>query len=74
MISRGARGASGLAADDGSTEQADLARERNGLSEKVGFEREELADIYLKRGVDPTLARQVADQLMAKNASMIGRQ
>jgi hypothetical protein len=33
-----------------------------------------VADIYLKRGVDPTLARQVADQLMAKNASMIGRQ
>jgi VIT1/CCC1 family predicted Fe2+/Mn2+ transporter len=52
------------------TEQADLARERKELSENVAFEREELADIYVKRGVDPTLARQVADQLMAKDALM----
>ncbi len=52
------------------TEQADLARERKELSESVGFEREELADIYIKRGVDPTLARQVAEQLMAKDALM----
>jgi VIT1/CCC1 family predicted Fe2+/Mn2+ transporter len=52
------------------TEQADLARERKELSESVGFEREELADIYVKRGVDPTLARQVAEQLMAKDALM----
>ena len=52
------------------TEQADLARERKELSENIGFEREELADIYVKRGVDPTLARQVAEQLMAKDALM----
>ena len=52
------------------TEQADLARERKELSENVGFEREELADIYVKRGVDPGLARQVAEQLMAKDALM----
>ena len=52
------------------TEQADLARERKELSENIGFEREELADIYMKRGVDPGLARQVADQLMAKDALM----
>ena len=52
------------------TEQADLARERKELSENVGFEHEELADIYVKRGVDPELARQVADQLMAKDALM----
>ena len=52
------------------TEQADLARERKELSENIGFEREELADIYVKRGVDPELARQVADQLMAKDALM----
>ena len=52
------------------TEQADLARERRELSENVEFEREELADIYVKRGVDPGLARQVADQLMAKDALM----
>jgi VIT1/CCC1 family predicted Fe2+/Mn2+ transporter len=40
------------------------------LSENVGFERAELADIYVKRGVDAKLARQVADQLMAKDALM----
>lgn len=50
------------------TEQADLARERKELSENIGFEREELAAIYVKRGLDPALARQVADQLMAKDA------
>ncbi len=50
------------------TEQADLARERQELSENVAFEQEELADIYVKRGVDPVLARQVALQLMAKDA------
>ena len=52
------------------TEQADLARERKELSENIGFEREELTDIYVKRGVDRGLARQVADQLMAKDALM----
>ena len=52
------------------TEQADLARERKEQSENIGFEREELTDIYVKRGVDPGLARQVADQLMAKDALM----
>lgn len=52
------------------TEQADLARERKELGENIGFERQELADIYVKRGVDAELARQVADQLMAKDALM----
>lgn len=52
------------------TEQADLARERKELSENIGFERTELADIYVKRGVAPELARQVAAQLMAKDALM----
>ena len=52
------------------TEQADLAREHRELSENIGFERDELADIYVKRGVDRALARQVADQLMAKDALM----
>jgi vacuolar iron transporter family protein len=52
------------------TEQADLARERKELSGNIGFEREELADIYVKRGVDPELAMQVTDQLMAKDALM----
>lgn len=50
------------------TEQADLARERRELRKNIGFERQELADIYVNRGVDPTLARQVAEQLMAKDA------
>ena len=50
------------------TEQADLARERKELSDNVPFEREELARIYVERGVDATLALQVADQLMAKDA------
>jgi VIT1/CCC1 family predicted Fe2+/Mn2+ transporter len=52
------------------TEQADLSRERKELSENIRFERQELADIYVKRGVEPELARQVADQLMAKDALM----
>jgi vacuolar iron transporter family protein len=50
------------------TEQADLARERKELSENLELEREELAEIYVKRGVDLGLARQVAKQLMAKDA------
>ncbi|MGA9455379.1 MAG: VIT family protein [Pseudolabrys sp.] len=50
------------------TERADLARERKELSENVAFEQEELAEIYVKRGLEPTLARQVAQQLMAKDA------
>jgi uncharacterized membrane protein len=41
-------------------EQADLARERKELSENAGFELDELAEIYVKRGVDQPLARQVA--------------
>ena len=50
------------------TEQADLTRERKELSENVEFELDELAEIYVKRGVDKALARQVAQQLMAKDA------
>jgi vacuolar iron transporter family protein len=50
------------------TEEADIARERKELSENIQFERAELADIYVKRGVEPELARKVALQLMAKDA------
>lgn len=50
------------------TEQADLARERKELAENIGFEREELANLYIQRGVDHELALKVADQLMAKDA------
>ena len=48
--------------------RADLARERKELSENPAFELEELTDIYVKRGVDQGLARQVAQQLMTKDA------
>jgi VIT1/CCC1 family predicted Fe2+/Mn2+ transporter len=50
------------------TEQADLARERSELASNIEFERDELAEIYVQRGVDRELARQVAEQLMAKDA------
>ena len=50
------------------TEQADLARERKELSASPKSELDELAQIYAKRGVDEALARQVAQQLMAKDA------
>ncbi len=50
------------------TEQADLNRERKELSQNIGFEQEELAQIYVQRGVETNLARQVAQQLMAKDA------
>jgi VIT1/CCC1 family predicted Fe2+/Mn2+ transporter len=50
------------------TERADLARESKELTDDLDFEREELAQIYVKRGVDHDLAVRVADQLMAKDA------
>lgn len=50
------------------TERADLARETKELENTPEFERNELAQIYVKRGVDPDLASKVADQLMAKDA------
>ena len=50
------------------TERADLERERQELRENPAFELDELAEIYVQRGVDKVLARQVAQQLMAKDA------
>lgn len=50
------------------TEQADLAREKKELATDIESERKELASIYEARGLDPELARQVALQLMAKDA------
>jgi VIT1/CCC1 family predicted Fe2+/Mn2+ transporter len=50
------------------TEQADLSRERRELAANESIERNELAAVYVKRGLDPTLANQVAEQLMAKDA------
>lgn len=50
------------------TEQADLNREREELKTSYDCERKELAEIYIGRGLDPALAKQVADQLMAHDA------
>jgi VIT1/CCC1 family predicted Fe2+/Mn2+ transporter len=50
------------------TEQADLTRESVELATDVESERKELAGIYIRRGLDPALAKQVAEQLMAKDA------
>ncbi len=47
------------------TEAADLARERTELRTDPAYERRELASIYVERGLEPALARQVAEQLMA---------
>ncbi|MBZ0267510.1 VIT family protein [bacterium] len=50
------------------TENADLARERHELENDPEFEQQELAEIYVERGLDPLLAQQVAGQLMAHDA------
>jgi VIT1/CCC1 family predicted Fe2+/Mn2+ transporter len=50
------------------TEAADLARERDELENNESFERDELAKIYMERGLDADLAREVSDQLMAHDA------
>jgi VIT1/CCC1 family predicted Fe2+/Mn2+ transporter len=50
------------------TEKADLSRERKELIMDEPFERNELASIYVDRGLDPLLAKQVAEQLMAHDA------
>jgi VIT1/CCC1 family predicted Fe2+/Mn2+ transporter len=50
------------------SEAADLARERRELRQHPGAERAELASIYEKRGLQPRLALEVADELMAKDA------
>ena len=50
------------------TEQAELERERMELATDGEFERKELTAIYQARGLEPALAAQVADQLMAHDA------
>jgi VIT1/CCC1 family predicted Fe2+/Mn2+ transporter len=50
------------------TERADLARERKELGANPQAELDELSEIYVRRGIDKSLARQVAQQLMAKDA------
>jgi VIT1/CCC1 family predicted Fe2+/Mn2+ transporter len=50
------------------TEQADLKRERQELIDDPALELDELTAIYRARGLDDTLARQVAEQLTAYDA------
>lgn len=50
------------------TENADLALEKKSLEEDIEFEKDELAKIYQGRGLEPLLAKQVAEQLMAYDA------
>lgn len=50
------------------TEKADLDRERKELATNTALERDELATIYVKRGLDRALAERVVEQLMAHDA------
>jgi VIT1/CCC1 family predicted Fe2+/Mn2+ transporter len=50
------------------TERADLERERRELATMPEAELDELTGIYVERGLDPALARQVAEQLTAHDA------
>ena len=50
------------------TEQAELERERAELKADDKGEHKELTAIYVGRGLDPSLAKQVAEQLMAHDA------
>ena len=50
------------------TEHAELALEQTHLAANTALEHEELSEIYIARGLDPQLARQVAEQLMAHDA------
>ncbi|MCO6428328.1 VIT family protein [Nitrosomonas communis] len=49
-------------------EKADIALEQRHLNDDIEFEFQELTNIYIKRGVQPELAEQVAKQLMAHDA------
>ncbi|KAF2337837.1 VIT1/CCC1 transporter family protein [Flavobacterium nitrogenifigens] len=49
-------------------ESADLQREKAALENMPREELEELAQIYIQRGLNENLARQVASELMAHNA------
>jgi VIT1/CCC1 family predicted Fe2+/Mn2+ transporter len=50
------------------TETADVARETQELAGDPALELDELTGIYVGRGLDPALARQVAEQLTARGA------
>jgi vacuolar iron transporter family protein len=74
-VARWAAGAMSMAAGEYvsvssqvNSEGADLARERRALRERPAEQKQELAHIYQERGVKPKLAREIAGQLMAKDA------
>lgn len=50
------------------TEKADLSREQGELLKDLAAEQRELTAIYVARGLQPELARQVAEQLMTHDA------
>ena len=50
------------------SEEADIARERKELAADKAGETDELTKIYVERGLDEDLARQVSQKLMAKDA------
>lgn len=50
------------------TENADLVMEKKLLEQDFEFEKDELTKIYQDRGIEPVLAQQVAEQLMAHDA------
>lgn len=50
------------------SEAADMARERRELTDQPEAELEEMTQIYIARGVAPDLAREVSNQMMAKDA------
>jgi VIT1/CCC1 family predicted Fe2+/Mn2+ transporter len=50
------------------TENADLELERKGLETNLDYEYAELTAIYVERGLEPGLAKEVAKQLMARDA------
>ena len=50
------------------TENAALAQEKGELENDFQGETQELTALYIKRGLNPTLAREVAEQLMEKDA------
>ena len=50
------------------TEKADIELEKQHLADEPEFELRELAEIYIDRGLEPELAKEVAKQLMEHDA------
>ena len=50
------------------TERADLELEKRALEQNYELEKDELAGIYINRGLEPALAEEVAHQLMEHDA------